>query len=330
MVALQEISLTIRVMSDSCAFLGSYRRRIVDGELDELLTELPALLLDGPKAVGKTETARQRAQTVVRLNRDRHLQLVDAQLDDYLLKPPPVLFDEWQRLPQVWEAVKDSVDDDKTPGRYVLTGSAPAGHTHSGAGRIPSLRMRPLTLPERLVSTPSVSLKSLLSGQKPALSGASDFSLEDYTDFILRSGFPGFQDLSSRSLNKQLDTYLERLVNVDMKEAGAVIRRPETLMRWLRVYSATVATTTSWDKLRDGATAGEGEKPSKRTTSRYTLALFRLRILDEVPPWLGDNHQSRLGRLTSHGWHCGCSSGPAWPVAGSAVSITSVMAWRSR
>jgi predicted AAA+ superfamily ATPase len=287
----------MKVMTNTGKFLGSYRRRIVDDEVDYLLTELPALLLDGPKAVGKTETARQRAQTVVRLNRDREFQLVEAQLDEYLLKPTPVLFDEWQRLPQVWEAVKDSVDDDKTPGRYVLTGSAPVDDTHSGAGRIPSLRMRPLTLPERLVCTPSVSLKSLLSGQKPALSGAIDFSLEDYTDFILRSGFPGFQDLSSRSLNKQLDTYLERLVNVDMKEAGTVVRQPEALMRWLRAYAAAVATTTSWEKVRDGANAGHDDKPSRDTTTRYTEALTRLRILDEVPPWLpGDNHLSRLGQ----------------------------------
>lgn len=278
-------------------FLGSYRRRIVDSELDYLLVELPAILLDGPKAVGKTETAKRRALTVVRLNRERELQLADAQLDSLLLKPSPVLFDEWQRLPQVWEAVKDSVDADKTPARFLLTGSAPMNGTHSGAGRIPSVRMRPLTLPERLLCTPTVSLNSLLTGAKPDVTGESHFTLEDYTDFILRSGFPGFQDLSMRTLNKQLDTYLERLVNVDMKDAGVVIRQPETLMRWLRAYAATVATTTSWDKLRDAATVGELEKPGKGTTSRYTEALFRLRILDEIPPWLpGDNHLSRLGQ----------------------------------
>lgn len=297
MVAVEGVAGIMHVMTSTGRFLGNYRRRIVDDELDDLLTELPALLIDGPKAVGKTETARQRAQTVARLNRERDLQLVDAQLDSYLVKPAPVLFDEWQRLPQVWEAVKDSVDEDKTPARFLLTGSAPVDDTHSGAGRIPSLRMRPLTLPERLVCTPSVSLKDLLSGTRPELSGASEFTLEDYTDLILSSGFPGFQDLSTRSLNKHLTTYLERLVNVDMKEAGAVVRQPETLMRWLRAYAATVATTTSWDKLRDGASAGDGEKPSKQTSTRYTEALFRLRILDEVPPWLpSGNHLTRLGQ----------------------------------
>ena len=285
------------VMTKTGKFLGEYRRRIVDDEVDYLLTELPALLLDGPKAVGKTETARRRAQTIVRLNRARDFQLADAQLDSYLLKPAPVLFDEWQRLPQVWEAIKDSVDEDQTPARFLLTGSAPVDDTHSGAGRIPSLRMRPLTLPERLVCTPSVSLKSLLSGERPSLSGTNNFTLEDYTDLILRSGFPGFQDLSVRSLNKHLDTYLERLVNVDMKEAGTVVRQPETLMRWLRSYAATVATTTSWEKVRDGATAGHKDKPSRDATTRYTEALTRLRILDEVPPWLpSDNHLSRLGQ----------------------------------
>ena len=288
---------TMELMTDTGKFLGSYRRRIVDDEVDYLLAELPALLLDGPKAVGKTETARQRAQTVVRLNRDRDFQLVDAQLDNYLRRPTPVLFDEWQRLPQVWEAVKDSVDEDRTPARFLLTGSAPVDDTHSGAGRIPALRMRPLTLPERLICAPSVSLKSILSGQKPALFGSTDFSLEDYTDLILRSGFPGLQDLSERSLNRQLDTYLERLVNVDMKEAGTVVRQPEALMRWLRSYAAAIATTTSWEKVRDGANAGRDEKPSRDTTTRYTEALSRLRILDEVPPWLpSDNHLSRLGQ----------------------------------
>ena len=278
-------------------FLGEYRRRIVDDELDYLTAELPALLLDGPKAVGKTETARQRAQTVVRLNRARERQLADATLDRLLHKPAPVLFDEWQCLPEVWEAVKDAVDQDRTPARFLLTGSAPIDGTHSGAGRIPSVRMRPLTLPERLVCTPSVSLGALLSGSRPSLEGACDFTLEDYTDFILRSGFPGFQDLSMRSLNKQLDTYLERLANVDVKEAGIVVRQPETLMRWLKAYAATVATTTSWDKVRDGATAGEGDKPNRKTVTRYTEALFRLRILDEVPAWLpSENHLNRLSQ----------------------------------
>ena len=286
----------MEVRTNTGKFLGNYRRRIVDDEMDYLLAELPALLLDGPKAVGKTETARQRAKTFVRLNRERDFQLADAQLDSYLLKPAPVLFDEWQRLPQVWEAVKDSVDEDKTPARFLLTGSAPVDDTHSGAGRIPSLRMRPLTLPERLVCTPSVSLKALLTGERSELTGTSGFTLEDYTDLILHSGFPGFQDLSSRSLNKHLDTYLERLVNVDMKEAGTVVRQPDTLMRWLRAYAATVATTTSWEKVRDGANAGHDDTPSRDATTRYTEALTRLRILDEVLPWLpSDNHLSRLG-----------------------------------
>jgi predicted AAA+ superfamily ATPase len=142
-----------------------------------------------------------------------------------------------------------------------------------------------------------VSLKSLLSGDRTPLSGTSYFTLEDYTDLILRSGFPGFQDLSDRSLNKHLDTYLERLVNVDMKEAGTVVRQPDTLMRWLRAYAATVASTASWEKVRDGANAGHERKPSRDTTTRYMEALTRLRILDEVPPWLpNDNHLARLGQ----------------------------------
>jgi len=85
--------------------------------------------------------------------------------------------------------------------------------------------------------------KSLLSGERPSLSGTNTFTLEDSTDLIPRSGFPGFRDLSLRSVNEHLDTYLERLVNVDIREAGTVVRQPETLMRCLRSYAASVATT---------------------------------------------------------------------------------------
>ena len=281
-------------------FTSGYVRRMVDTELDALLPDLPAVLLDGPKAVGKTATALQRAQTVHRLHRAPVQAIAQADPQVVLAGPYPVLLDEWQRVPQLWDEVKTSVDEDLTGGRFLLTGSLPAGGTHSGAGRIASLRLRPLSLPERGASTATVSLADLLKGQA-VVQGSCDLGLADYTELILSSGFPGMQHLAGRALQTQLDGYLQRIVDTDVQEAGLSVRRPSTLRAWLAAYAAATATTTSWDSIRDAASAGQDAKPAKTTVIPYVDVLTRLRILDEIPAWsTSRNHLQRLARAPKH------------------------------
>lgn len=282
-------------------FEAGYVRRVVDAELDTLFPELPAILLDGPKGVGKTATALQRAATVWRLDSapQRAIALADSQV--VVGAEPPVLLDEWQRVPDVWDAVKRAVDAKPSGGQFLLTGSAPTTGTHSGAGRITSVRMRPLTLPERGVSRPTVSMAALLSGEGPPLSGSSGLGLADYTDLILGSGFPGLQALSGRALRAQLDGYLERIVDTDLEEAGLRIRRPATVRAWLRAYAAATSSTASWEAIRRAATAGVQNKPAKSTAIPYIEALSRLRVLDEIEPWLpGNSHFGRLSQAPKH------------------------------
>ena len=152
-------------------FEAGYVRRVVDAELDTLFPELPAILLDGPKGVGKTATALRRAATVWRLDSapQRAIALADSQV--VVGAEPPVLLDEWQRVPDVWDAVKRAVDAKPSGGQFLLTGSAPTTGTHSGAGRITSVRMRPLTLPERGVSRPTVSMAACSAGKGPRSAG---------------------------------------------------------------------------------------------------------------------------------------------------------------
>src|SRR5918992_3109227 len=142
-----------------------YQRRIVDDELDELITQLSAIALEGPKGVGKTRTALQRAKTVHRLDDPAELAVAEADPKRLLEGERPVLIDESQRLSEVWDLVRRAVDDGAPPGSFLLTGSAlpDPPPTHSGAGRIVTLRMRPLAFSERLQSW-SVSLSDLLSG----------------------------------------------------------------------------------------------------------------------------------------------------------------------
>jgi predicted AAA+ superfamily ATPase len=282
-------------------FRAGYVRRIVDDELDALLPELGALLLDGPKAVGKTATALQRAATVRRLATRAERELAAADPAQALAGPHPVLLDEWQRVPDLWDEVKTDVDDHPTGGRFLLTGSAPSGATHSGAGRIPSLRMRPLTLPERGVVAPSVSLAALLEGDRPAVAGTCTLGLGNYTDLIVASGFPGLQHLSPYATGVQLDGYLTRIVEVDMEEAGHRVNRPATLQAWMRAYAAATATATSWEKIRDAARPGNDARPARSTTVPYIEALNRLRVLDDIPAWIPSrNHLKRVGQAPKH------------------------------
>lgn len=277
--------------------MTGYFRRVVDDELDALLEELPAIVIEGPKGVGKTETARRRARTVFEFDELAARAIAEAEPTQVLQGIRPVLLDEWQRVPPVWDAVRRAVDRDRSPGQFLLTGSASpaASPTHSGAGRIVSVRMRPLALAERDLETPTVSLADLLRGDRLPVSGHSRLRLEDYVREIVRSGFPGLRQLSERACRRQIDGYLRRIVDTDFREQGFIVRRPQVLERWMAAYAAATATTASYEAIRDAATGGQGDKPSKTTTQPYRDVLERLWLVDPVPAWLPS--RNRLNRL---------------------------------
>jgi uncharacterized protein len=276
-----------------------YRRRIVDNELDELLAGLPAVAIEGPKAVGKTVSAMQRAVTVHRLDDEGERSIAGADPSRLLLGEKPVLIDEWQRFPESFDRVRRAVDDGAVAGSFILTGSASPTDppSHSGAGRIVRLRLRPMTLAERGVGSPAVSLARLLEGGRPPLNAQTSVDLEGYVDEVLASGFPGIRGLSPRLLHAQLDGYLERIVDRDFEDLGRRVRRPAALRRWMTAYAAATATTTSFEKIRDAAASARGERPSRASTQPYREILERLWILDPVPAWLPS--RNRLARLSS-------------------------------
>jgi predicted AAA+ superfamily ATPase len=174
---------------------------------------------------------------------------------------------------------------------------------HSGAGRIVTLRMRPLTLTERGVGEPTVSLARLLDGgiTTDVVSGRSALTLPDYTAEIVGGGFPALRGGPERAARAALDGYLQRIIEVELPDVGAAIRRPETLRRWLSAYAAATSTTASYDSIRDAATAGEGDKPAKTTTGPYRDALERLFVLEPLNAWAPTfNHLNRLSAAPKH------------------------------
>src|SRR5690349_20718479 len=242
-----------------------YRPRIVDGELDELFAGLPAISIEGAKAVGKTATALQRAAGAFRLDDAAERSIVEGDSERIVEAEKPTLIDEWQRIPESFDRVRRAVDDGAGAGSFLLTGSATPTElpTHSGAGRIVRVRMRPMTILERGVGAPAVSLTLLLDGHRGRLEGSIDIRLEGYVEEILRSGFPGVRELPPRLIRAQLDGYVDHIVEREFAELGRGVRRPATLRRWMAAYAAATATTASFEKIRDAATSDEVEKPSR-------------------------------------------------------------------
>ncbi len=282
----------------------SYQRRVLDNELDEVFPHLPALAVEGAKGVGKTETAKQRAQTIFNLDVEASRDLIVNNPELINSSKAPVFLDEWQRHPPLWDMVRRSVDAHRAPGRFLLAGSAtpePTAAIHSGAGRIVSLRMRPMALCERGIATPRVSLAGLLTGSHPDLSGECALTVADYAEEIVASGFPGIRNDPPRIRALQLDSYLQRIVEHDLPELGHRVRRPQILTGWLTAYAAATATTTEYQSIAVAANPGETSTPAKSTTIAYRDLLERMFLLEPLPAWLPSrNPMSRLRRGPKH------------------------------
>lgn len=286
--------------------VSTYFPRLLDRELADDLLGLPAIHLAGAKATGKTETARRQAGSIVRVDDAATRARIEADPSFIARQARPVLIDEWQRFPPTWDVIRRDVDEDNSPGRFILTGSAhPRGaHIHSGAGRITTLRMRPMSLAERGRAMVTVSLDRLLGGagqDRASIEGVSDLSLEGYVDEIMSSGFPGVRAIPAKWRRNQLESYVDDVIQREFPEQGHTLRAPETLRRWLHAYAAATATTATYSKILDAATPGESDKPARKTTIAYRDVLQSLWLLDTVPAWWPEpDTLSLLGQAPKH------------------------------
>jgi predicted AAA+ superfamily ATPase len=242
------------------------------------------------------------AASVFELDLSRQREAVANEPGQLARAPRPVLIDEWQRWPEVWDVVRRQVDAGAAPGTFLLTGSAAplAAPVHSGAGRILPLRLRPMALSERPGLNPSVSLEACLGGGAE-ISGPTDLSFQRYAEEITSSGFPGIRTLAPQLRARQLRGYLDALVTRQFPAQGLTLRRPESLRRWLRAYAAAIATSTSYARILDAATPGDSDKLAKTTTIAYREVLASLWLLDDVPAWIeGEDFLSGLRRSPKH------------------------------
>lgn len=281
-----------------------YEPRLIDSVLDELLPELAAVALEGAKGVGKTATAARRCQSVLALDQTAVGRVVSAHPELILREKRPVLLDEWQRVPEVWDVVRRAVDRDSSGAQFLLTGSASAGaaiRLHSGAGRIVRIHLRPLALCERGLTRPTVSLAALLTGGHQPVEGSCPLTLTDYTREVLASGLPGIRGLTERARATQLDSYIDRALDQDLTEIGVAVRRPRAMRSWLTAYAAATSSTAAHSAILNAATAGDGEKPNRQTVGVYREALERIWLLDPIPAWSPTfSHLRRIAQSPKH------------------------------
>ncbi|MBU6214017.1 MAG: DUF4143 domain-containing protein [Actinomycetales bacterium] len=264
-----------------------YLPRVADAALTERLTSAGAVLIEGPKACGKTETARQQARSEIRLDVDTASRLaVDVAPGTVLAQPAPLLIDEWQLAPTVWDHVRRAVDDRKQHGQFILTGSAQPtddARRHSGAGRISAMRMRPMSLSESRNSSAEVSLGKLLDGHaQPAPDPG--MTVEVLADLVAQGGWPALLGLDARTCSRRLNDYLDQTCHVDVLLLSGSRRDPEKvrlLLRSLARHTATQAAVTTVT----ADVSQFGDSIDRKTASDYISALERLMIVENQPAW---------------------------------------------
>ena len=280
-----------------------YEKRLIDSILKEYVDELPAILLEGAKAVGKTETCKQLASTEYRMDNAAQRELLQNNPDIILQNSKPVLIDEWQLAPSLWSYVRHAVDDGLPNGSVLFTGSSIRVNSriHSGAGRIIRLKLRPYSIEERNLSDSYIRIEDLFNfDSKATVNGETDKTLVDYLDEIYRSGFPGIRNKSERIRKVLLKSYVTNIAEHEFEENGFKILNPHSLLAWMRIYAASIGTETKQSTLINAATASDAI-PSAPTVSKYREALEILDITDEVQPFLPmEKIYGNLAKGTKH------------------------------
>ena len=229
----------------------AYLQRMVDGLLTELLESSGAVLIEGPKWCGKTTTATQQAASILRLQnpdtREAYIATAKTKPSLLLKGETPRLIDEWQIIPQLWDAVRVMVDDRNEMGQFILTGSNSIDNQdimHSGTGRIARLRMQPMSLFETQESTGEISLKALFENPNMDIDAiTSQTSIEELIFAACRGGWPAahLAKTDSAKLNVARN-YIDSLCSMDISTVDGVQRNEELARAILRSYARNIST----------------------------------------------------------------------------------------
>ena len=273
--------------------MKEYLPRYTDKELEEALEYIGAVLITGPKWCGKTTTAKQHCNSIKELQHpvygESYLKLADTNPIELLKGEKPMLIDEWQMAPELWNAVRYLVDESDEDGLYVLTGSTIVDEskiTHTGAGRIKRIVMRPMSLYESGESNGKISLLDLFNDENLNIDGiTSDLTIPDLIFAACRGGWP--ESLNKKTKTQQLaivSDYIDIICTSDVSEVDGVKRSPKRVKSILRSYSRNISTSVNKKTLIADIKTEYGDI-SMPTYNSYIDALERLYVIQDIPAW---------------------------------------------
>ena len=266
---------------------NEYLPRIVDLEINESMEVMGAILIEGCKWCGKSTTAIHHAKTIVEFQnpdkKEEYDNIRDTKPSLFLKGEKPLLFDEWQMYPVVWDSIRTDVDHTRLKGQYILTGSAKPkeGETmHTGTGRFARILMRPMSLYESKESTGEVSFEDILNGKD--IEGVSKLTLEDIASIIVRGGWPASLDIKSDAKYKIAKQYVSSLIHEEVKNVDGVERNPEKMKSVLRALARNISTPASDKTLEDDVKNVFNEEISRPTLTDYINTLEKLFVIENI------------------------------------------------
>lgn len=273
--------------------MEKYLNRYVDIELKEALESIGAVLIVGPKWCGKTTSAKQQANSIIELQDPRYtksyLELASLDPLSLLEGEKPKLIDEWQMAPELWDAVRYSVDEKGGEGLYILTGSTTVNESkimHSGAGRIHRLKMLPMSLYESGDSNGKISLLELFENPNLNINNIqSDLTIQDLVFAACRGGWP--ESLNKKTQKQQLfiaKSYLDTICQIDTSTIDNVKRDPEKVRTLLRSYARNISTFANNSTILADIKS-QYSSMSEPTFYSYMNALKRLFVIEDTSAW---------------------------------------------
>ncbi len=267
----------------------------MDDLLSRKLKAKGAVLIEGPKWCGKTTTAEEIAASKVLLaktdTKDSFKSLLEIDTDAALAGEAPMLIDEWQTVPKLWDAVRYTVDHRHGMGQFILTGSAvpdkkaEENREHTGTGRFGWLTMRPMTLFESGESNGSVRLSDLFDNSRETILERNDLQLQDIAFLICRGGWPMAVGLPEEAALEQAFDYYDAVTKEDIVRVDGVKRTSERAQRLMRAYARHQGTQASNATLCEDLKNNDSASLDEDTISSYLGALRKIFVVEDMPAW---------------------------------------------
>lgn len=285
--------------------MKAYKPRVTDKELKRKLAGIGAVLIEGPKWCGKTTTAEQQAATVIYMDDpmqlEQNLRMADINPKALLSGEPPLLIDEWQLAPKLWDTIRFEVDHRDGVGLFILTGSAVPAKTeeihHSGAGRFAWLTMRPMSLYESGESTGEVSLEALFATPENIM-GINKLTLDDMAFLICRGGWPRATMQEGDIALDQVKYYYDAVTRSDVSRTDGVRRNEERVKRLMRSYARHQGTQAPVSTIVEDMRVNDEESGDVKTITNYIEALKKIFVIEDSLSW-NPNLRSKTAIRTS-------------------------------